>query len=153
MKLLLTLSSSDRDADGPSFAVVELTPERASRLLELHRHAIAFVGDMVAMGLASPFFCVSLGSDLAAFDALNYDEVLEEAFGERSESEAIVPFPCGVDMTEDRCCPVECFRVELGQNVILFTALPKHGEFRLTGANIYEQAVTLARATGSPKAS
>ena len=149
MKFLLTLSSTNPDADTPGYAAVELTPERASRLLELHRRALAFVGAMDAEGLASRFFSLSLGSDLGAFDALIFDDAFVEAFGSSGDGEAVVPFPDNLEVTVDHRYPVECFRVELGERALRFTALPKHGDSRLTCANIYDQVVSLASLVGS----
>ena len=150
MKFLLTVTSTNPDGDNPGFATVDMNPERAARLLELHRRGLEFVDVLDGNGLASRFFALSVGSDLGAFEALAFDEALEGVFGARGDSEDVKPYPAGlVDFQEQRV-PVECFRVEIGVGALRFAALLKHGDARLSCANIYDEVVALARQATAP---
>lgn len=144
MKFLASLSCSNEHADAPQVAVIDIGPERARKLLELHKRTIAFRETLDADGLACRFFTVSLGSGLAHFDGLRWTDEIEELIDGNLAPDGVKEAPEGFAPTEDDFERLECYRVELDERTIRFLALPKHDDAKVTTANLFDLVTTLA---------
>jgi hypothetical protein len=148
-KILLSLHSSNSETDCASYALVELVPAQARKLLELHRRVRAFLAEVAGDGLVSEFFAPSFGLTNPAFAALRYTDKLAEFMGGSEERLHVLDAKESVDTSgEDAQEAVECFRIFVREGSVTFTAVAKHGDHLLTAADIPVEL--LIRVASSP---
>ena len=77
-RIFLRLLSTHAELGAPAFALFEIVPAQARKLLELHRRARAFLMEAAADGLVSPSVPPSFALPGWAFTPFNYSYALHD---------------------------------------------------------------------------
>lgn len=129
--ILSCLSSTDPEFDGPSYALLELTPDLAGKLLELHAKGRDCLVELTGGGVVSDFQAPSFGLREYMFRALRTSERLEQLEGDGPIERLSVVTQATSELCSDPDegdleVTVRSFRVHLHELSMAFSARAKH---------------------------